>query len=136
MPVTHRWILFDPATDEQWEFPRSPNRMTSPHPPKNTTIFSRTIGHPSNLGAGVSRVMQFRQQPYEWSFSGDIRTQEHYEAFIQWTRKTGRLHVTDHFDRTWEIRIDSVELDEQQQTARKPWKFAYTVRANIYGRIS
>jgi hypothetical protein len=137
VPVVNRWTLYDPATTESWEFPRNPNRMTSPHPPKNTTIFARTHGHPeTSPDGGMSRVIQFRQTPYEWSFSGDIRTQEHYETFLVWTTKTGLLTITDHFNRVWSIRIDSVELEEQRPSANKAYKFRYTVRAAIYGRVS
>lgn len=127
-----RWTLLDPATEVSWVFPRNPNAMTSPHPPRNHVIFSRGVGG----GTGVSRVIAFRQEPYEWSFSGDIRTEAHLTAFQAWTARTGRLHVTDHLGRTWEVRIDSVDLDELPNSPRNSWRFSYTVKTIIYGRVS
>lgn len=133
--MLHRWTLVDTVTSEAWEFPRNPHEMTSPHPPKNTVIFSRSpIGGAGT--EGVSRVLQFRQAPYEWSFTGRIRTQAHYDSFVAWTKKTGRLQLTDHLLRTWSIRITAVDLTEERPTARTAWRFEYTVKATIYGRIS
>lgn len=128
-----RWTLVDPDTSESWEFPRNPKAMTSPHPPKNTTIFARAAATPGV--AGVCRVLQFRQSPYEWQFTGDIRTEEHYDTLIEWCKKSNRLELTDHLGRTWQIRIDSMDLNEQRPTARNDWRFEYTVKANIYGEI-
>jgi hypothetical protein len=134
--MVNRWTLVDPATDEEWEFPLNPNQMTSPHPPKNHQIFARGIGNNSSSSNGISRVLAFRQQPYEWSFSGAIRDEQQYQDFLTWTRKTGRLELTDHFLRTWQIRIDSVDLEEQRPTARRSHRFTYTVKAIIYGRVT
>lgn len=130
-----RWSLYDPSVTETWTMPRNPNKMTSPHPPKQTAIFARNFNFADDQ-AGISRVLQFRQQPYEWSFSGDIRTEQHYEDLRDWSRRVGRLELTDHFDRTWLIRFDSIDIDEQRPTARNAWRFTYTAKAIIYGRIS
>lgn len=133
--TTQRWTLVDTEAATQWEFPRNPNKMTSPHGPRNSVIFSRAYGTDAGNG-GISRVIAFRQQPYEWTFSGDIRTQQHYEDFVAWTANPNRLNLTDHLGRTWQIRIDSVDVTEQRQTARSAWRYEYTVKAIIYGRVA
>lgn len=132
-----RWILRDVAASEQWEMPISPNKMTSPHAPKNMTIFARQAGRTgsSAFNGGVTRVLQFRQAPYEWSFSGIIRSQAHYDDFVYWTSKTGKLQVDDHLGRTWEIRIDNIELDERKPSFLRDWRYDYTVKTIMYGRV-
>lgn len=130
-----RWSLYDPSTSETWTFPINPNKMTSPHPAKSSTIFARNVSQVDD-STGISRVFQQRQEPYEWSFSGVIRSQEHYEDFRDWARRVVRLRLTDHFGRVWSIRFDSVDMDEQKPTFRHPWRFTYTAKATVYGRIS
>ena len=131
-----RWTWYDPDLDESWEMQRNPDQMTTPHPPRNATIFSRSIGGLNNVGNGVSRVLAFRQRPFEWSFSGNVRTEEMHGLLIAWTQRTNRLEITDHFDRTWVVRIDSCDIQEQRQTANNAWRFRYTVKAIIYGSAS
>lgn len=131
-----RWIWYDPRLDETWSMDRNPDQMTTPHPPKNSTIFSRSIGGLNSIGNGVSRVLQFRQTPFEWQFSGNIRTQAAHDLLMSWVKRSNRLHITDHLDRTWEVRIDACDVEEQRQSHSNAWKFRYTVKANIYGQIS
>jgi hypothetical protein len=115
----------------------NPNQMTSPHPKKNSVPFPKSSATgPAKGWYGVARVHQHRQLPYEWSFSGLVRSEAHYNDLLEWTAKTGKVHITDHFERTWEVRVDSLELDEQRDTARNAWRFQYTVKVIIYGRVS
>lgn len=130
-----RWRLVDPSTGETWVFPRNPNKMTSPNEPKATTVFARNFNFADDK-QGVSRVLQHHRNPYDWQFSGDIRTQAHYEALRDWARRVERLQLRDHFNRTWLIRFDSVELEELKPNARTPWRYSYTAKALIYGRLS
>lgn len=130
-----RWSIHDPWTGETWVFPMNPNRMTSPHPAKSSTIFSRNANQVDDT-TGISRVLQQRQSPYEWQFSGVIRTQQHYESLRDWARRLERLELKDHFGRIWSVRFDSVDINEQRDTARNPWRFEYTAKAIVYGRLA
>lgn len=130
-----RWVLHDPSTSETWTFPINPNKMTSPHPTKTTTIFARNYNF-EDTKAGVGRVLEYQQEPYDWQFSGVIRSQQHYTDFRDWCHRVHRLELTDHLGRTWRIRFDSVDLEEQKPTLRKDWRFSYTAKAIMYGRVS
>lgn len=132
--MSFRWTWSDPATGESWEMPRNPHEMTSPHGPRNLTIFSRN-GYGDGAG-GVSRVIERRAEAYVWSFTGKIRTPEHYAAFLHWTKKVHRTRITDHFGRTWEIRTESVEIEELKPTPRRTHRFDYTVKATMYRQVS
>jgi hypothetical protein len=136
--VVQRWTLQDPATAESWTFQFNPNQMTSVHAPKSLTIFSNApVYNPATEPrAGMGRVFQRSDEPYEWSFSGVIREQEHHDDLIYWTRKTGKLVITDHFGRQFTIRLLALDLNERRPTARRAWRFEYTVKALMYGQIT
>lgn len=128
------WTLHDPEANETWVFPRNPNTMTSPFAPKNTQFFPRRPA--AAQWVATSRVLQYRRQPFEWSFGGSIRTEAHWAELKRWCRKSSRLIVTDHLNRSWEIRILSPEFEERQQTARLTHRYRYTVKAIIYGQVT
>lgn len=134
--MVNQWVWYDPKLDETWVMERNPDEMTTPHPPKNSTIFSRSIGGLNSVGNGVSRVLQFRQRPFEWQFSGNVRSQAMHDTLLLWTARTNRLHITDHLERTWEVRITAPDIDEERQSARNAWRFRYTIKANMYGQVS
>lgn len=134
--MVNRWSWYDPALDETWDMERNPDQMTTPHAPKNSKVFSRSIGGLNSVGNGVSRVLQFRQAPMEWQFSGNVRTEAMHDLLQTWTKKGQRLQITDHLLRTWEVRISALDIEEQRINARNAWRFRYTVKATIYGRLS
>lgn len=139
-----RWEIRDTKTGETYLFPMNPNKMTSPHAPRKTTVFARSGGAmPGYLYSGgrfanhaVARVMQYRQEPYTWQFSGRIITLQQYEDFLDWTGRVARLEISDHLGRTFSVRMDSFELSEKKPTPRRPYRFEYTVTALIYGQVS
>lgn len=132
--MAHRWELRDPATSETWTFPLNPNRMTSPHAPRSLTIMATAPSQAAQTMQG--RVIENNQDPYEWTFSGRIRTQEHHDELYRWSRKVGRLELTDHFDRVWSIRMIQFIPDEKRPSQRAPWRFEYDVKTLNYGLVT
>jgi len=126
-----RWTLFDQALAEAWTFPVNPNKMTSPHGPRSLTILSTAPTNTTSSSHG--RVVEGNMEPYEWQFSGSIRTQEHHDELRRWTRKVNRLMLTDHFDRTWWVRFTGFEVDEKRPSTHTDWRFDYTIKAINYG---
>lgn len=133
-----RWVLRDPASDETWTFPVNPNKMTSPHAARSFNILATAPSVVANghSRGGLGRVIEGNPEPYEWSFSGFIREQQHFEDLLYWTRKVNRLELTDHLGRTWRIRFLVFNPDEQRPTARHPWRFTYDVKALNYGAVA
>jgi len=143
-----RWKIRDPETDEVWVMPRNPNQMTSPHPPKNVTVFAmqapardgflkedgRTVGRFHNRG--MSRVLIQRADPFDWSFAGDIRTEQHYRDLVEWSSKLHLVRVHDHLGRVFEVRMTSLDLDEARPRRDHAWRFTYTVHALVYRQVA
>jgi hypothetical protein len=132
--VEHRWTLFDPTTDESWEMQINPNQMSTPHAPDGTQIFTRSATRPS--AGSVARVLVGKLQPHDWSFTGVVREEAHFHELHMWSRKRQQVHLTDHFDRTWRIRILSIDLTERKPTPRRNWRYEYTVKTLLYGQVS
>jgi hypothetical protein len=132
--VEHRWTLYDPSTDESWEMQFNPNKMTSPHAPDGTQIFTRSATRPS--AGSVARVLVGKLQPHDWSFSGVVREEVHFRQLHAWSRKRQQVQLTDHLGRTWLIRILSMDVNERKPTLRRNWRFEYTVKTLLYGQVN
>lgn len=137
-PGNARWTLSDPARDETWTFPINPNRMTSPHSPRNFNILATapTVVIAGHARGGLGRVIERNAEPYEWSISGVIREEDHYQELLRWSRKLNKLVLTDHFGRKWSIRILHFNPDEKKPTARRNWRYAYDLKTLNYGAIT
>lgn len=116
----------------------NPNKMTSPHAPRNMTVYpSAPIYNPAvEARGGMARVFEHAREPYEWSFSGVIREGEQYDELLRWCRKLRRVELTDHLGRTWLIRMSAFLPDEKKPTARRRDLYDYEVKAIIYGEIA
>lgn len=124
---TVRWTFEDLETSETWIVPINPNEATSHRPLKE---LSYGIGHDGRV-----RTRQRAPQPVEWSFGGVIRTQEHHDLLTEWSKKPGKLRVTDHLGRTFEIMISSIEIEDRTPTPSVPWRLRYTMNALLLRRI-
>lgn len=126
-----RWKLTDPSTGDEWTMPINPDAMTSPSGTRNlTTGFG--------IRAPLTMARTFEQAPTiaRWQWEGVIRSEAHYEAYVEWAKKPGLVRVLDHLDRTWEVILESFEPDERRPSGRTDWRFRYTVKCLIIRRIS
>lgn len=124
------WVFHDPSLAETWAFPVNPNRMTTPHGSRSLTVVSV---FPTG---GMSRVIEGNPEPFDWTVSGYIRTEQHYADLLYWSRKVNRLELSDHFARTWLVRVQHPDINEVRPTATKPWRFNYDLKLLNYGRLS
>lgn len=116
-----RWILTDPVTLATWTMPINPDQMTSPHPRKDLT-------HTRGAGDADAVSMKAPAQPVDWSWSGVIRSQAHYDVLLVWARKTYPIKVTDHLGRTWLVVIKKFTPAERRPTAVTALRMRYTVQ--------
>lgn len=132
-----QWYFTDPSNvdavtgdPETWIFPLNPKRMTSPHVQHETTLT------PNSAIDGSTRTWRKPPKPYEWQFEGSVRTRAHYDTLLEWFARCRRLHVTDHFSRTWDIQIVSVDMTPLHTSRTVEWRYSYVVKTFMYGRIS
>ncbi len=114
--------------------------MTSPYPEKSSTVHTTPyVWDAAGVHQGVARVLQLRDQPYDWSFSGKISGadgRQFLKALITWTQKSGKIDLTDHLGRTFRLRFTAFTPGEKTPTPRSPWRFTYEAHATIYDIIS
>lgn len=131
--MVQRWTLFDPNLDESWTFPVNPNKMTSPHGPRSLQVMVTSPRPGDQAQNGL--VLETNRDPHEWTVSGNIRTEDHFAELLYWVRKVNRLQLTDHFGRTWQVRMLHFNPDEQKPSQNRPWRFTYDLKMLNYGEV-
>lgn len=125
-----RWVFLDTVTTETYTVPMNPKAMTSPFLSHATTPGTRS---PVDLRFyGTRRAIRPAK---EWQFSGLVRTQGHHDALVYWASKTNLLNITDHYGRTFAVRIRSIDMQDRKANRQVPWRLQYTVTALSYGVV-
>lgn len=124
-----RWTFTDLTTSEVYTFPRNPRLMTTPHLARATTPLAGCIDT-------RTRSARRHDNPMEWSFTGDIRTEAHHAALRDWAKRSTFIQVTDHLDRAWKVQMVQFDVTEQRPTQRQAWRFTYRMRTLLFGRIT
>lgn len=125
-----RWVFLNTVTDETWTVPMNPNAMSSPFLDQVT---SRGARSPID---GRMRVRRNKRNVKEWTFSGVARTEEHHDALVYWSAMTDLLHVTDHYGRTFAVRIRSTNIEDRKANRLVPWRTKYTFNCLSYGVVA
>lgn len=126
-----RWQFSDPNGDESLVFVHNPHGMTSLAPPHVT--------HPTARSPidGKVRATRAPDKPFTWSFTGKLRTQAEYDALLDWSRRPGRLQLTDHLGRVHELLIQRFSPTPVEKSGvPNKWLFAYTVDTLYLRRVS
>lgn len=133
-----KWTFIDPQTSETYVFDTNPNAMDGVHRQLSINPMSRSAVTPVAVinNSGPVRVTQGKRQPLEWSFSGNIRSREHYMAMRKWSHKHYRIVVVDHFGRKWSVQLQGIQYEEQKPNPHRGWRFRYVARCILYGRLS
>lgn len=128
--MTVRWVMVDTITLEEWEFTYNPNKMSTPHAARATVTTPR-----SPIDSSI-RGFRKMEMPRDWSFSGFIRDQDHYETLAEWVDRGHPVELTDHLDRTFLIRLIQFIPAERRPSKTLAWRFTYEMKAAVIRRIS
>lgn len=121
-----RWVFADPAGILATETVlQNPNAMTSPFRVKRASSAGASL-------TGTKRALLPPLTPQAWSFSGSIRTQEHYQQLERWCAADRLIRITDHLGRTWPVQITKFDPTPKRSVG-VPWRHDYTVNALVYG---
>lgn len=131
MTVTVRWVFAD--STESWTVPINPDQMDSPHTTRDVQA--------ANGGVKVTAIRRPRlfERPSpakEFSFGGVIRTKEHYDELLRWTKKNGPIQISDHLGRTFEVLITSFAPTDRRVTQGVPWRARYTMTCLLLRRVT
>jgi hypothetical protein len=130
-----RWRFTDPVTSYIWTVPINPNQMSSPYPSKQRQTLPATPNTAYTDGSGIL-TLQAPVTPFEWTFGGAIRTEEHHDELRAWSQVPNPILIRDHFSRTWKVVITQFDATDRRPTMRTPWRMTYTMRSLMFGRVS
>lgn len=132
-----RWQFLDTKTRASVVLPLNPREMSSPTSARNVT-FGWTERDTNGLtGVGRPRLFDSGQTtPTEWTFTGRLVDQAHYDLLYQWTKSCRVLRVTDHLDRTFEIIIQKFDPQEKLPSASNPWRADYTLSCLLLKEVT
>ena len=106
--------------------PINPNEGASPNYEKNLTTTTTTA--PGNTGAVL--IFEGADTPSEFSFSGVLLTQAHYEFIYNLWTKRHLLRLTDDLGRTFVVYLKTF-APARKLSYTYPWKHTYQASAVI-----
>lgn len=125
-----RWIFQEVSTGTTHTVEINPNKASSPMLPKTLTFSSRLDS--AGRIAGVSEKVR----PKDWTFEGVIFTQTHHDALIEWAKKPGKVRITDHLGRTFEVMMQKIQVTDRRPTPLNDWRFTYSFACLVLRRIA
>lgn len=125
--MTVRWTLYDPLLDETYTFQRNPRALN-----RGTSLVKSRQRAANDDGERILTI-QRPVEPIDWGFTGDIRTQEQYNALVAWCKKRRRLILTDHYGDAYWVLLYAFASDEQRPTRKYPIRYRYSIKALLFG---
>lgn len=114
----HKWLYTDPQTSSTYEFPRNPEKMTSP-------VLDRAITAQGTLGGGFA-TWEGQAVAKQMTFTGRVLNKAHYDALVAWHKKQNRFTITDHFGRVMTVvPLSSDLVPDTKRTSY--WNHEYTI---------
>lgn len=126
-----RWTLTEEATLDTWTMPISPNKV-DPLPRTKRLSFAL----PSRNTQDRWRTFASPAEPRTLTWSGVIRTQAHFDDYVEWAKKPGVIVVNDHLGRTWRVLIASFKPTPRAGRRTSDYRMPYTVTVQWLGRTS
>jgi hypothetical protein len=123
-----RWVFQDMETNETYRVEINPNEMSG-------YVFPKSFNF-ARYGSGRLRGVQGRREPLDLTFGGVVRTKTHHDRLLEWQRKPGKVRVTDHLGRTFEMMIKSVDMIDRRPTGSTTWRFRYTFNCLLLRRVA
>ena len=124
-----RWQFQDLATNQVHIVSLNPNKMSG-------LTFGRSIEWASGTIDGRPVGLMSSPDPTPFTFGGVVRTQSHHDTLIDWQKRPGKVRVTDHLGRVFEVMIRSLDMTDRTLTANNRWRFAYQFDCLLLRRIA
>lgn len=123
--MVQRW-KFDDGAGTTYTVPINPNKMSKLRAP-------RTINtHVTTAVSGQALFFEGRRPPGAWTFSGVILHKDHYQALDFWVYQTGRIVITDHYNRLISCVLSDFDA-QPHRSVGKPWRHDYTITGLVIG---
>lgn len=120
-----RWTLSTLDGLDTYTVPINPNQADS-------ALRDQTLTWFLDSSAGFTG-MRAKRAPVPWSFSGVVRSQEHYDALMEWARKRQRVRILTDLGELLEVRITGFQPDRGAPPRRNvEWRHTYKVSALVF----
>jgi hypothetical protein len=126
VPTNYRWLFEDPILASSYRVPFNPNKMSDPFPQKALEALANVHGVHRTLRRGT-------MTPKEWTFSGVIREQDHYDQLLFWSQKANPINITDHYGRIFNVVPVRFNPTEKRPSATVPDKYNYDFTVLVLG---
>lgn len=121
----HRWTFTTLDGLSSYIVPINPNQAESP-------LREQALSWFLDSASGFTG-MRSKRQPVQWSFSGVIRSQQHYEALMLWARKREKVRILTDLDELLVVRITGFKPERKGPPRRGvEWRHTYRVDALIF----
>jgi hypothetical protein len=121
-----RWKFYDPLLDETYTVPMNPKEMTSPWPERKFLYRTTTAGR-----NGANVIYEGRADLAQWSFSGTVLEQDHYDALKRWSEKPNACYIWDHFGRPFKVLFHHFD-PKPKMTYNHRWRHDYTMTVAVF----
>jgi len=123
-----RWQFRDMRTSEVYTVELNPNEMSNFRFPKELDF--------ALYGGSRMRGSRATRQPQDWTFGGVVRTKTHHDALVDWHTRPGKVRITDHLGRTFEVMLRSLDLTDRRPSGDNTWRFKYTFNCLLLRRVA
>lgn len=117
-----RWKFATLDGLETYTMDMSPNEAASPIQGRSVAW---TYSREGYTGTRAGRV------PTTWSFSGTLRTEEQFEAFVAWLNKRVKIRVTTDLGETYVVRLVSFVPEAARSRRQAPHRHTYVFNCLI-----
>ena len=128
-----RWIFTDPIGATSYTFPINPNAMATLSPSHQR---SALVGGAFESRMRVLQADHKMNGPFDWSFSGTINTQAHYDAMVTWLAKPNPINLTIHNGRVYNILLKEFKPVDKRSGKNNKTRWAYEMAATVVSRVS
>lgn len=119
-----RWRFDDPSDSSFHVFEINPDAGGSPSYIKN-------VGYQNTVApGGKTLIYEGADQPQTLEFSGNILSQDEFNAFITWFNKRHQIKLTDDLGRQMYIYITEF-TPKRVRASLFPWRHTYDVKATV-----
>ncbi len=121
-----KWTITDGDTTVALAY--NPVSMSSTFGPKNLSVSTR----------GDLVTMQ-PAPAFEWTFEGNVYSDEEYNKLVLWHEKDMILELTDHLGRTWRVVSSALEITDRKTTRNNSERYTYSwtvLNLGLNGQIS
>lgn len=116
--AVQRWVFHDAVANESYTLAINPDAATGPDR-------SKTIGYAQAAGpGGAVLIYEGREPPPDFSFSGTILQEAHYQALRTWYLKRVPITITDDLSRVFTCYVKSFK-PKRVRSALYPWKHTF-----------